>query len=361
MKKILCIIDTLGFGGGAERQMSGLAGLLHNKKYNVTLAVYYPHDYDDYLETEYGIRSVLIEVNNNPVSKLIAVGNFIRKGQFDVVIAYKNGTTRLCSLLKLFGFKFQLIVSERSSTTSLNIREKIKFLLYRNADYIVPNSESQANFIKKNFPILINKVRVISNFTDTQYFRPAKKEERRDSVTINIVARIDSVKNVLGFIEAVRVLKLKGIHVSFNWYGSVYKGQEKYAAECESRYKEYELEDMMTFHPAIKDVVIAYQTCDFFCLPSFYEGYPNAICEAMSCGKPILCSRVCDNPFIVKDDINGFLFDPKNSNDMVDKISKICMLPSERIKEIGERNREYAENSFSTETFVQKYIQLIES
>lgn len=31
MKKILCLIDTLSFGGGAERQMAGLAGLLHEK------------------------------------------------------------------------------------------------------------------------------------------------------------------------------------------------------------------------------------------------------------------------------------------------------------------------------------------
>ena len=41
MTKVLCLIDTLSLGGGAERQMAGLAGLLHEKGINVTLATYH--------------------------------------------------------------------------------------------------------------------------------------------------------------------------------------------------------------------------------------------------------------------------------------------------------------------------------
>ena len=51
---------------------------------------------------------------------------------------------------------------------------------------------------------------------------------------------------------------------------------------------------------------------DAFCLPSFKEGYPNVIVEAMSCELPVLCSKICENPVIVEDNINGFLFDPHN-------------------------------------------------
>jgi glycosyltransferase involved in cell wall biosynthesis len=40
----------------------------------------------------------------------------------------------------------------------------------------------------------------------------------------------------------------------------------------------------------------------------------------MSCGKPILCGDICDNSMIVKDHINGFLFNPNRVEDIVDKM-----------------------------------------
>ena len=40
MKKILCLVDSLGYGG-AQRQLSGLAILLKSKGYNVKVLSYY--------------------------------------------------------------------------------------------------------------------------------------------------------------------------------------------------------------------------------------------------------------------------------------------------------------------------------
>lgn len=361
MKRILCLIDTLRMGGGAERQMAGLAGFLHRKGFDVTLASYYEHDSDDFLRRTYGVTSVLIKTGNSSISKFLAVRKYIQNNRFDILIVYKDGATVLACLLKMLGGKFRLIVSERNTTQVLDMREKTKFFLYRWADVIVPNSVSQGQFIKHYYPDLASKVSVITNFTDTNYFKPSIGYKEKDSVIkILVTARFSDQKNVLGFMNAVRKLKGMGANIHINWFGGVSYGQEEYRKKCVEHYNKLDIGDVLTLHEATSEILAEYQACDVFCLPSFYEGFPNVVCEAMSCGKPILCSNVCDNPYIVQDEVNGFLFNPLDEEDMVKKINKMISLPQDDRDKMGIKSREIAEVLFSEETFVNKYIGLIE-
>lgn len=357
--KILCLIDTLEMGGGAERQMAGLAGLLYKKGYDVTVASYHEHSSDEFLEKTYGIRSVLIRTRKSQISKLLAVRKFIEENRFDTLIVYKDGATMLACLVKLFGGKFRLIVSERNTTQVLNRHEKVKFFLYRWADVIVPNAVSQGKFIKQYYPNLARKVSVITNFTDTIFFKPSTDYMSYDSVIkILVTARFSNQKNILGFMNVVRKLKDQGAKIHVDWFGSVYVGQEEYGKRCEEHYKKLDIGDILTFHEATANILAKYQSCDVFCLPSLYEGFPNVVCEAMSCGKPILCSKVCDNPYIVQDGVNGFLFNPLDEDDMVKKINKMISLSHEARAEMGRKSREIAVSLLSEESFVNKYIDL---
>ena len=346
-------------GGGAERQMAGLAGMLHQKGKDVVVATYHKHSTDAFLEKKYGIRSVLIESKSSPIGKLIAVRQFIEKKKFDVVIAYKDGTTMLCCILKMLGMNFKLIVSERNTTQILNRRERIKFFLYRWADVIVPNSNKQGNFIIKSYPCLASKVKVITNFTDINHFVPQISETKKEKLNVLTTARIAPQKNLISFMNVVRRLKDNNILVHFDWYGGVYVGKEEYGMKVETEYERLDIADFLTFHKPTREIVNAYHSCDVFCLPSLYEGYPNVICEAMSCGKPIICSRICDNPLIVEEGKNGLLFDPTDENSIYDVIVNLCSLPRSVINEMGTVSRVLAVEKFSEEAFVNKYIELL--
>ena len=60
-------------------------------------------------------------------------------------------------------------------------------------------------------------------------------------------------------------------------------------------------------------------------MSSFYEGTPNVICEAMSSGCPI-SSDVCDNARNVKENENGFLFNPRSPEDMAKKLEEALII-----------------------------------
>ena len=360
MKKILCLIDTLGMGG-AERQIIGLALLLKQRGYRTDLICYDDHDFFDELVDGYGLGSLMLHVGNSPLSKLMAVRRHIKQsGGYDVVISYKNGPNIIGCLLKLMGMKFCLLVSERNTTQHLRRKEKLKFYLYRWADFVVPNSYSQSAFIKEFFPWL-KKTVVVTNFTDIDHFVPTLLPEK-EKLTILTTARIAAQKNVLKYLDTVALLKKRGIEkIHFDWYGDVQTGEEAYGEKVFDKVKSLKLEDIITFHPATPQILEQYQNCDIFCLPSNYEGYPNVVCEAMSCGKPVVCSRVCDNPNIVKEEENALMFDQTSAEDMADKLQRMCTMRQEERNEWGHRSRKIAEKTLSMESFVNKYIELIES
>ena len=63
--------------------------------------------------------------------------------------------------------------------------------------------------------------------------------------------------------------------------------------------------------------------CDAFILPSYVEGVPISILEAMSYAKPILSTPVGGIPEIVKNGYNGFLFNPGDKNSIVQTITDL--------------------------------------
>lgn len=362
MKKILCIIDGLALGG-AERQMIGLVHSLKQNGYEINLVVYHQVNFYQALLDRMNIQVIRLEVGNSRWSKLSAVRRHIKDHNgYDCVIAYKDGPASICCMLKMLGGKFKLIVSERNTTQCITKSEKVKFWLYRFADYVVPNSYAQGNFIKRNFPSLAKKTVTITNFTDTDYFTPVNKLSS-GGLAIMTAARITKQKNILNYLEAIKILKDKGYQgkVHFLWYGDVYKGGEEYRDKCLAKRQELGINDMIDFYPATSEILRCYQDCDVFCLPSCYEGYPNVICEAMSCGKPILCSNICDNPKIVVDGINGILFDPTDVNRMAETFINVIEFSNEKRVNMGMQNRETALGQFSETAFAEKYIEIIES
>lgn len=356
--KVLCLIESLG-SGGAERQMTGLACMLKEKGMDVVVTTYDTKDFYKNVLDEHGIKTAVASKSSLLLKRLIGIHKSIRTEKPDVVISYSRASSVIACLGKALGKKYKLIASERNTTQALGKSERLKFFLYRYADLIVPNSFSQEAFIKNNYPILASKVRVITNFVETDIFVPLEKKEMLHLVKILVVARVSEQKNVLNFIKAMKLVYDKQKGVIVEWYGS--QSHNDYFARCEKLVSELDLDEVISFKQPTTSILNAYQEADVFCLPSIYEGYPNVICEAMSVGLPIVCSNVCDNPRIVKEGENGFLFDPKSVQNIADAICKMLLLENEQRLIIGKTNREKMIKENSKEEFCSRYIDAINS
>lgn len=358
MKRILCLINTLE-AGGAQRQLVGLAGFLKKHGYDVLLAHYQqPSFYAPDLDKK-GVPYIFLEKAQNKRKRIWYIMKFIREYKPDVVIAYLDSPTICTSVAKLFNRRFKLIVSERNTTLQTNFRDRIKFELFRIADFVVPNSFSQANYINSNFPFLSDKVVTIPNFVDIDFFVPPVERKRSEILEIIIAARIAPQKNTIGFIDTVAALKERGHKFHMTWYGLT-DSPTDYETLCKKKIEQCGVADVFTFKektPAIKD---CYQQADYFCLPSFYEGTPNAMCEAMACGLPVLCSNVCDNPFYVVNNENGFLFDPHNTDSIVEAFEKMFSINDDVYLSFSKKSRSVVQQKLSTDAFFKSYTKLVE-
>ncbi len=358
MRKILLITEHLG-SGGAERQICGLAAMLTKTGYPCKLITYIDNQfYEPFLRQNNVDYEFLPELANRK-TRVWRVAKHVRSYNPDVVISYLPSVNITMCLAKLL-FKSKLVVSERNNNTCITRRDKIQFNLYRMADSIVPNSNSQGNFIRTNFPFLSEKVCPIINFVDVNRFTPASKHVDNESLCIVTVARYTEQKNILAYLNAIRKVKDLGLNVHFDWYGDK-KHNPVYYAQIEKEYQQLDIADYLTLHETNPKIEEEYRKADVFCLPSLYEGYPNVVVEAMSCELPIICSNVYENPYIVEEGVNGFLFDPESIDDMVNAIQKIVSLTNEERRRMGTLNRQLCLKRNTEEEFLNSYIKLIES
>lgn len=360
MKRIVCLSDRLGFRGGAERQLSGLTFFLKQKGYDVQAVTYLKQSHPSVLEMNFGMKYHCLDATNI-FSKLLKVGSYIKKNKTEVVIAYKNGPTKLCCILKMLGFKFCLIASERNTTQNITFAEKVKFFLYRFADYIVPNSYAQEKFIVNNFPHLADKVKTIVNYVEADKFVPIEYNESDDDTVRKcvVVASIKKQKNPINLIKAAKLMKDQKMNVHIDWIGS--SNDETLNEECKTLIKELAVENYICFKPASPEVHKEYPKYDFFCLPSYFEGFPNTLCEAMSCGLPVVASAICDNPYILKNGEYGILFKPELPEEMADAFARIIKRSKDELQSQGRVNRERIIRVCSSEAFVNQYINIIEN
>lgn len=358
MKKIILVIDSLN-SGGAQRQIVGLARLLKEKNYIVKLVYYYDIPFFASYLDKHNVKHEIIPNATNKYTRFFHCLKYFKYENPDLVISYLDIPSMIMSMLKKTGLKFKLVVSERNTTQTITLKEKIKFHLYKYADFIVPNSETQTNFINLHFPILKDKITTITNFVDLESFKPVPfiNKKTNEKIVILVVGRISTQKNVINFIKAINRVIESNFLIQVKWFGSPDKLYYKIAMNEMNRFK---LKESFSFHPPSINIIDEYHKCDVFCLPSIYEGFPNVICEAMACGKPILASNVCDNPFIIENNINGLLFDPNNIESIKNSIIQFVNLSQVQRQTMGYKSREIAEMKFSEYIFQEKYIDLIE-
>jgi glycosyltransferase involved in cell wall biosynthesis len=95
-----------------------------------------------------------------------------------------------------------------------------------------------------------------------------------------------------------------------------------------------------------------YDQCAIFVLPTYYEGQPNSLLEAMAAGMPVIASEVRGVPHLVKDGINGRMIPPKDREALYNAL--VELLESEELRrKYGEAARKDMETRFSMKEWVE--------
>lgn len=106
------------------------------------------------------------------------------------------------------------------------------------------------------------------------------------------------------------------------------------------------------------DIILNYLLdSSIFALPSYHEGMPMAILEAMSVGLPVISTDVNGIPDLVMDGETGILIKPGDIDALENAIMKLLNEPETR-QSMGEKGKARVENLFSTDVVINKLCQI---
>jgi glycosyltransferase involved in cell wall biosynthesis len=195
---------------------------------------------------------------------------------------------------------------------------------------------------------------------DIKHFDPTLCEEaKKDEFTFLFVGRLLTDKGIYELIKAFERLKKEKPKVKLIIVGSPDEGNPNSVSKGEL--EKWMKEGLIEWHGFQEDVRPFYCMANCVVLPSYREGVPRVLLEAMTMEKPIIttdspgCKNVC------VDGVNGFLVKPKDVESLYLAMKRMVELGDEKLREFGKAGRRLAEEKYSVEKIVGEYINLIEA
>jgi glycosyltransferase involved in cell wall biosynthesis len=364
-KSTLLVIDSLGSGGG-QRQLVNLALGLRTLGFEPTVLVY--HQSQDHFLQE--LRAGGVPVLFQPkayrfsLGVSLAIRRAVLRNKYVSVLSFLRAPS-LYAEIGLLGIRgTRLVVSERSTFRHgyPTVQERIALHAHRAANFITVNSHHHRALITEYAPYLTERVSTIYNGYNLTRFQPKDREKRSNELHIACIGRITEGKNIANLVIALQLLRKDGIEVRVSWFGRLDEGEWTSAR--------YERLSMLIDETGVGDAwrwvgestSISELLPEYDCLvhASYYEGLPNAVCEAMACGLPVLASNVCDHPILVgKFGERGFLFEPSSAESIAGAIKKLYRLSESCRMSMSRRARRYAEENLSLDQMVRSYAKLL--
>ncbi len=213
-----------------------------------------------------------------------------------------------------------------------NLRAKVE-----SADFVVCISD----FARSQLMALVSeehwdKLHVIHCGIDPEVFSPPAERDGAGGLNVLSVGRLVPFKGQGLLIEAVAALVGRGIDARATVVGW---GENR--PSLESLAAELGVSDRVIFTGAIgQDGIRGYlESADAFCLPSFAEGVPVSLMEAMAMELPVVSSRIMGIPELIEDGVSGRLIAPGNVEDLIAALEHLAAHPRER-RRLGRAGRE---------------------
>ncbi|WP_066293584.1 GT4 family glycosyltransferase PelF [Arthrobacter sp. B6] len=229
-----------------------------------------------------------------------------------------------------------------------NLYRAIARCAYAHADIVLPVCEYNTRW-EYQLGADPGRLRVVYNGVNPDEFAPRVVELNRP--TIAYVGRIEPLKDVLGLITALNMVRREIPDVLLRIHGP--DDDRRYAERCRLAVAGMQLEDNVVFEGPTQDPARAYQESDVVVLCSVSEGFPYTVVEAMCTGRPVVATAVGGVPEALNRP--ELLVEPQNPRALADAlVSLFRQTPAERAA-IGEEFRERAVRLFSQDRFLEAY------
>lgn len=228
----------------------------------------------------------------------------------------------------------------------------------RYANKFVAVSEDLKLFLVESLGIQSELIDVVHNGINTNDFDASRHDRNEirqameithDQFVIIVVAALFEMKGHKDLVESIR----RTPHLQ-HALKVIFVGDGPYREELKRQVIEAGIEHIICFAGFRDDIPQLLSASDLFVLPSYSEGLPVSVLEAMSCGLPVVATDVGGMREIIKDGNNGILV-PSQNPSLLSKAIELCRENKSLSEAIGIAGRNYVIEKFSMKCMLDRY------
>ena len=354
-QKILFIVRTMGLGG-TENVVLQLCEILSDKVNKIVVCS--SGGVHEKKLHEMGIKHYAIPdiASKNPIDMLKtyrSIKNIIYREQITIVHSHH----RMAAFYTELAAPKEVIKVANAHNTFTD-KKKLTQLAYRNTKVVAVGEMVKKN-LTEYFRIPDDQVCVIHNAVksfdgNSIPVEILKQEHTKGKVLIGNIGRLSEQKGISYFLDAAAITKKTHPEAFF-----VIVGEGELKAQLEEKTTQLGLQKNVVFLGYRSDIQNVMSQLDFIVLSSLWEGLPLTPIEAFSVGKTVIGTAVDGTPEIIRDGVDGFLVEARNSNQLAEKMN--YLIENFQIRErLEQQAKKRYHDEFSFAKLKQNYLEFYE-
>jgi len=226
----------------------------------------------------------------------------------------------------------------------------------RGSKVILENADDCAALVKNRYVGEQDICLIRGAGVDVDKFKPDKRVH--DEVVVMLVARLLWDKGVGEFVEAARLLRINNPQVRFVLVGS--PDSQNPANIPGERLQEWHVQGDVELWGYQENMPEVWAQADIACLPSYREGLPKSLIEALASGLPCVTTDVPGCREVVAPNVNGLLVPAREVEPLVRALQSLIDSPALR-DEMGRHGRHRAVAEFSSARVMSETLSVYQS
>lgn len=230
--------------------------------------------------------------------------------------------------------------------------------LFSYSDIVLCQGPTWYEFVANSLKIDKSKVFIVNNWTASSELLKIGKNrtirKQTDCIQILYVGWLEKQKGINELLESfLSLVKKNKVKIKFVGDGTLRRKIEKFSFS-----NKIQENISVTGWLSDKEIISCLKSSDIFVLPSWYEGMPNSLIEALASGLPSISSSVGIIPDYIINNVNGLLVQPRNKLNLEKTIEKTINDINLR-KKLSKNGVNLAESLFSEDTSLKKLSDII--
>jgi glycosyltransferase involved in cell wall biosynthesis len=225
----------------------------------------------------------------------------------------------------------------------------------RGSKVVFENPEDLATYVARQSVRVEDAVLIQGAGVDTAEFYPAPWTNRAPVVVM--AARMLKDKGVVEFVQAAALLKQRGVRAKFWLVGAPDPANP--SSMSRTQLVAWQKQGSIEWLGHREDMPALLRQCDIACLPSYREGLPRFLLEAMATGLAVVSTDAPGCRHAVEQGVSGLLVPVRDAMALADALGRLIQNASERIH-MGVQGRDRVLRDFSSPLITQQTLALYE-